>query len=167
MAAHVLAMGQPRSFRNRAFRLAFRLIMTLSLMTVPAVASPSAYAQTTPSPVPGPCNVGPLPGGSLALICIPQSGWNGDLIVFAHGYRAFNESLAFQNIELSDGTNLAVLAQSLGYAFAATTYRQNGLAILPALDDVRELVLAFRAITRRVPGHTYMTGASEGGLVTA
>src|SRR5581483_10927605 len=44
---------------------------------------------------------------------------------------------------------------------------QNGLAVLPALDDVRELVLAFRAATGRAPGHTYMAGASEGGLVTS
>jgi pimeloyl-ACP methyl ester carboxylesterase len=140
--------------------------MMLAIATVSLAAPASAHAQAAPSPIPGRCNVGLLPGGSFSLICIPAAGWNGDLIVWAHGYRAFNESLAFQNIELSDGTNLAVLAQSLGFAFAATTYRQNGLAILPALDDVRELVLTFRALTGRAPGHTYMTGASEGGLVT-
>jgi hypothetical protein len=31
----------------------------------------------------------------------------------------------------------------LGYAFATTTYRQNGLAILEGVDDIRELVAAF------------------------
>jgi len=166
MTAPALAIGQPPSFRCRTLRLMFRFIMMLAIATVSFGAPASAHAQVTSSSIPGPCNVGRLPGGSFALVCIPLSGWNGDLIVWAHGYRAFNESLAFQNIELSDGTNLPLLAQSLGFAFAATTYRENGLAILPALDDVRELVLAFRAAIGRAPGHTYMTGASEGGLVT-
>jgi pimeloyl-ACP methyl ester carboxylesterase len=166
MTTPALAIGQQRTFQCRTLRLTFHVFMMLAIATVSLAAPASAHAQAAPSPIPGPCNVGLLPGGSFSLICIPAAGWNGDLIVWAHGYRAFNESLAFQNIELSDGTNLAVLAQSLGFAFAATTYRQNGLAILPALDDVRELVLTFRALIGRAPGHTYMTGASEGGLVT-
>ena len=48
----------------------------------------------------------------------------------------------------------------LGYAFATTTYRQNGLAILEGVDDIRELVAAFPAL---VP--THVAGVSEGGLV--
>jgi len=126
-----------------------------------------AYGQTAPArPVPGKCAVLPLAGGSLGLFCVPASGWNGDLVVWAHGYRAFNEDLAFQNLELPDGTNLATLTQSLGFAFVATTYRQNGLTVLEGMNDVRELVIAFRLLAGRAPGHTYMTGASEGGLIT-
>lgn len=107
-----------------------------------------------------------MPGGSLGLFCVPSSGWNGDLVVWAHGYRRVTESLAFQDLELPDGTNLATLAQSLGYAFVATTYRQNGLTVLEGLDDVRELVVTFRVLTGRAPRYTYMAGASAGGLVT-
>jgi hypothetical protein len=29
---------------------------------------------------------GVLPSGALSLICTPTDGWNGELIVFAHGY---------------------------------------------------------------------------------
>jgi pimeloyl-ACP methyl ester carboxylesterase len=107
-----------------------------------------------------------MPGGSLGLFCVPSSGWNGDLVVWAHGYRRVTEGLAFQDLELSDGTNLAVIAQSLGFAFVATTYRQNGLTVLEGLDDIRELVVAFRVLMGRAPVHTYMAGASAGGLVT-
>jgi hypothetical protein len=34
------------------------------------------------------------------------------------------------------------------------------------MNDVRELVIAFRLLAGRAPGRTYMTGASEGGLIT-
>ncbi|MCC6177967.1 MAG: hypothetical protein IT305_21920 [Chloroflexi bacterium] len=122
--------------------------------------------QSAAPPVPGQCAVVPISGGSLGLLCVPASGWNGDLIVWAHGYRAITEDLAFQNLVLSDGTNLATLAQQLGFAFAATTYRQNGLAVLEGLDDIRQLVIAFHLLAGRAPVHTYMAGASEGGLVT-
>src|SRR5262249_9587402 len=51
---------------------------------------------------------------------------------------------------------------SLGYAFATTSYRQNGLAILEGVDDMRLLVNAFGP-ARRV----HVIGVSEGGLVAA
>ena len=81
-------------------------------------------------PVPGPCVDDVLPAGALSRICVPAQGWNGSLIVYAHGYVAFNEPLGFYNLELPDGTYLPDLVQSLGFAFATTSYRRNGLAIL-------------------------------------
>ena len=55
--------------------------------------------------------------------------------------------------------------QSLGYAFATTTYRKNGLAILQGVNDIRELVAAFPLADRGVPSKIHLTGVSEGGLV--
>jgi len=115
----------------------------------------------------GQCHDGVLPSGALSRICVPASGWNGDLIVWAHGYTAFNEPLAFQNLTLSDGTYLPDLVQALGFAFATTSYRQNGLAILEGVDDIRELVAAFPAAAGAPARRTFMTGASEGGIVSA
>jgi hypothetical protein len=117
-------------------------------------------------PVPGACIDGVLPSGALSRICVPASGWNGDLFIWAHGYVAFNEPLDFYHLTLADGTSLPSVAQGLGYAFATTSYRQNGLAILEGVDDVGELVNAFHA-TVGSPGHTFLVGASEGGIVTA
>src|SRR4030095_13541185 len=119
----------------------------------------TAAAQALPV-TPGPCVQGELPSHALSLICTPTAGWNGELIVFAHGYVPVTQSLDFYNLTLQDGTSLPALAQSLGYAFAPTSYRQNGLATLEGAADVRELVDAF-GCARRV----HVFGVSEGGLV--
>ncbi|HKE55365.1 MAG TPA: hypothetical protein VKB46_01645 [Pyrinomonadaceae bacterium] len=126
----------------------------------------SVYAQTPPVVI-GPCQDGVLPSGALSKICVPSSGWNGDLVVWAHGYTAFNQPLDFQNLTTPDGTNLPDLVQSLGFAFATTSYRQNGLAIIEGVDDIRELVAAFPAVAGTHARRTFATGASEGGIVTA
>lgn len=145
-----------------------RFIVWLSMLS--SLALPVAQVQAAPlgaaAPVPGPCQVGVLPPGSLTLVCIPKSGWNGDLVVFAHGYVAANQPLGFANLTLPDGTSLPALVQQLGFAFATTSYRENGLAVLTGADDIRALTLAFRAVYG-APRHTYLVGGSEGGLVTA
>src|SRR5688572_631167 len=89
-----------------------------------------APARADAQPIPGPCQPGVLPSGALSLICVPAVGWNGQLVAFAHGYVDVREPLDFQNLMLPDGTPLPLLVQSLGFAFATTSYRQNGLAIL-------------------------------------
>jgi pimeloyl-ACP methyl ester carboxylesterase len=126
-------------------------------------AVPAAAQAQTPA-VPDGCEVGTLPHGALSLICLPEAGhWNGELVVFAHGYVAPGQPLGFPNLGLPDGTSLPALVGSLGFAFATTSYRQNGLAILEGVDDIRELVAAFNADHSAL--RTYITGASEGGLV--
>src|SRR5437773_2358253 len=75
---------------------------------------------------------------------------------------------ASRNLTKPDGTDLPTLVQSLGFAFATTSYRQNGLAILEGVDDMRELVSAFSVFPGVPPGFplkTYVAGVSEGGLV--
>jgi len=116
--------------------------------------------------IPGPCVQGFLPHGAMSLICVPSLGWNGDLVVYAHGYVNPGQPLDFYNLDLPDGTNIPGLIQSLGYAFATTSYRQNGLAVPEGVDDVLELVAEFPAVAGRDPTHTWLTGVSEGGLVT-
>jgi len=137
-----------------------RTVSILLLLTTLAPARADAQA------IPGPCQPGALPSGALSLVCVPAAGWNGQLVVFAHGYVDVREPLGFQNLTLPDGTPLPILVQSLGFAFATTSYRQNGLAILEGADDIRELVAAFHAGVG-VPLRTFVTGASEGGIVAA
>jgi pimeloyl-ACP methyl ester carboxylesterase len=146
-------------------RYLFRLVLLLALFgsTVPAAAPAMAQA----APVPGTCVDGTLPHKALSRICIPTSGWNGDLVVWVHGYVDFTEPIDFYHLELPDGTKLPDLIQGLGFAFATTSYRQNGLAILEGIDDIAELVAAFRRAAGRTPAHTYLAGPSEGGAVTA
>ncbi len=109
------------------------------------------------------------PSGAIYRICLPEPGCsNGDLAIWAHGYVAFNEPLAIpeDQLRLPDGTSIPAVINALGYAFATTSYRTNGLAIKDGVDDVRELVDVFSG-AQGAPGHTYLLGASEGGSVTA
>ncbi len=109
------------------------------------------------------------PSGAIYRICRPEPGcWNGDLAIWAHGYATFNEPLAIpeDQLRLPDGTSIPAVINALGYAFATTSYRTNGLAIKDGVDDVRELVDVFSG-AHGTPGHTYLVGASEGGIVTA
>jgi pimeloyl-ACP methyl ester carboxylesterase len=134
------------------------LIPALALILF-ALQPATVRAQTA---VPGECKTGQLPGGALSLICVPALGWNGDLVVFAHGYVPAGAPLDFYNLTVG-GVYLPVLVQSFGFAFATTSYRQNGLAILEGVDDIQELITAFKKTRTAV--RTFVTGASEGGLV--
>jgi LysM repeat protein len=109
---------------------------------------------------------GTLPHGALYLICIPVWGWNGDMLVSAHGYTPVSAPLGFQNLVLPDASYLPDLVLGQGYAFATTSYRQNGLSILEGTDDIRELVATFPQVTGNTAAHTYLAGVSEGGLIS-
>ena len=136
----------------------------LAVILVAATLRPSiGSGQTLPPPG---CAVGVLPHGAESLICMPPL-WNGGLIVYAHGYVKPSDPIGFYHLTTADGTFVPQFAMSLGYAFATTSYRKNGLAILEGVDDMRELVAAASAATPQPPTKTYVVGVSEGGLVTA
>ena len=141
----------------RAGRIVFGAVVALALLR-PAAAD----AQTA---LPGPCIDGDLPHLAKSRICVPSAGWNGDLVVYAHGYIDVSQPKDFYHLDFG-GVNLPLLVQSQGYAFATTTYRQNGLAILEGADDILNLLDAFIA-QRGTPDRTFIAGASEGGLVAA
>lgn len=146
-----------------------RLSLRLSPLTQVVVAGLLAFSLVTPAPAQAqttlPCTQGELPGGALYLICVPPGGWNGDLVVYAHGYVAFNQPLGFANLDLPDGSSVPELVLGLGYAFATTSYRQNGLAVLEGIEDIKQLVQAFPAVVKQAPNRTYLAGVSEGGLI--
>jgi len=138
-------------------RLLVGVVVLVGLLIAPA----PAQARATP----GPCIDGTLPHGALSRICVPVAGWNGQLVVYAPGYTPPQvPALGFYQLSTPDGASLPLLVQGLGYAFATTSYRKNGLAILEGVEDVRELVAAFTAL-KGAPSRTHITGVSEGGLV--
>jgi pimeloyl-ACP methyl ester carboxylesterase len=107
--------------------------------------------------------------GAVYRICMPPNWWwNGDLVIFAHGYVAYNQPVGIPEDQLclpDDGLCLPDIINTLGYGFATTSYSVNGLAIKEGLADVVDLVDIFSQQYGR-PDRVFLTGASEGGLVT-
>lgn len=128
--------------------------------------SAPAPAPARPQATPGPCQDGTLTSGAKWRFCVPATDWNGDLVLWAHGYTPPGAPLDFQNLTLPDGTSIPDLVQTLGYAFGTTSYRRNGLAIIEGAEDMRELAQAFQTdLGKPRPARTYLVGASEGGAV--
>ncbi|MCX2741720.1 DUF6351 family protein [Pontibacter anaerobius] len=131
----------------------------------PASASAAAITQQTITRVDGivtlvDCSTEVLTSGEIIQICIPAQ-WNGELILYARGYIP-----AFEPLRLpTEATLYGPLFTSAGYAFATTSYSDNGLAVQTGIQDMINLRNLF--IERYgEPEEIYLTGASEGGLVT-
>lgn len=147
------AMGRER----RSMWAALLVGLLLGLVPTPATAIVKAVAA---------CDEGLLPSGARYRICVPDD-WNQTLVLYAHGYVAVNRPLQLPDDELGlpGDRNVSDLLTDLGYAFATTSYRANGLVVPLAIADLLELNAAFNA---RYPAPTrrLLVGASEGGLVT-
>ena len=115
-------------------------------------------------PVAG-CTDGTTSGGALTRVCFP-AGWNGDLMLYAHGYIEPDAPLAIPD-NLVGGTPVEELINALGYAYATTSYRANGLVADVAVDDLVDLEELVRRTVRPDPHQVYIVGVSEGGLVAA
>jgi len=142
---------------TRAFLVAMAIACTLPVTPVAAAGSASM------------CEDGPQASGAVYRICMPEAeAWNGDLVIYAHGYVAFNEPLAIpeDQLLLPDGTSIPEIMNGLGFAFATTSYSTNGLAIREGIADVADLAEIFR-LKHGAPRRVYLGGASEGGLITA
>ncbi|CAN5797791.1 alpha/beta hydrolase [soil metagenome] len=104
-------------------------------------------------------------GGALTRVCFPAD-WNGDLILYAHGYVQPDAPLAFPD-NVIGGTPVEDLINATGYAYATTSYRANGLVADMAVGDLVELEEMVRRTVRPDPARVYIVGFSEGGLVAA
>lgn len=106
------------------------------------------------------CFVETMRSGEIIQMCKPAN-WNGVLILYAHGYVSEFEPLTLP----AEAQLYLPLFTSLGYAFATTSYSENGLAIQTGIDDILDLRKRFIKEFGE-PSRTYLTGGSEGGVVT-
>jgi pimeloyl-ACP methyl ester carboxylesterase len=150
---------------SRLFR--FAIVLTLcfgSVLAVPAHAQPPISQ----------CVDGNQASGAFFRICMPNLvSWNGDLVVYAHGYVPPGPvtGIPEDQMRLPDGTYLPDLVTSQGYAFATTSYSDNGLVILQGITDILDLVALFEDSAQNPlysasPRYIYLVGVSEGGLIT-
>ena len=100
--------------------------------------------------------------GGLYRVEIPDK-WNGELVLYAHGYAGEGENLGVQ-------TPLAAWRAHLidqGFAWAASSYRCNGYVPGIGLQDTMLLSGIFQNVSGgKVPTRTYLTGVSMGGHIT-
>ncbi len=98
--------------------------------------------------------------GAAWIAQVPDN-WNGDLLIYAHGYRG-------------EGTNLTVDAPPVyewlsesGYAWAASSYRRNSYDPGIGVIDTKNLTSHIQSMLRRDGlDKTYLAGVSMGGHVT-
>ncbi len=155
--------------RAKITRLGAILAHLAALFIVGLCLVGSSFAQVLP------CVTGSLPTTDprypqqLIQVCIPPVGWNGQLVIYAHGFVAPQEPLALPTAELGvigGNSTLAALLQS-GFAFATTSFRKNGYAIEQGAEDINELLRHIKK-TFIAPGSlkkTYVVGGSDGGLI--
>ena len=89
--------------------------------------------------------------------------WNGDLVMWAHGFRGTDTRLYFNPEEVPFREYLL----ENGYAWAASTYAKNDYNVGTAVEDTRRLARHFRRVSRETPERIYIAGASMGGHITA
>jgi pimeloyl-ACP methyl ester carboxylesterase len=97
-------------------------------------------------------------GGAGYRIEVPDN-WNGDLVLYAHGFRGTGLELT-----VSDPRIRQYLVTH-GYAWAASSYRTNGYDVRQGVKDTHALGEFFTGLVGH-PRRTYFTGHSMGGHIT-
>ncbi|MEP4487100.1 MAG: prolyl oligopeptidase family serine peptidase [Halioglobus sp.] len=90
---------------------------------------------------------------------VPEN-WNGELVVWAHGFRGAGLELTV------DDHPLRPLLVQLGYAWAASSYDRNDYDISSGVKSSHALIGKFTGLVGK-PSRIYMSGASMGGHITA
>jgi hypothetical protein len=104
--------------------------------------------------------------GAAYRVEVPQN-WNGELVMYAHGFRGNIPALTVSN------PGIRAYLLSKGYAWAASSYSANYYDVRAGLEDTNELVAAFTTIAASrgrplaTPAKVFITGHSMGGHVAA
>lgn len=144
---------------NRRFALSGRLKSTVLVFLVTSI----------PAHVLADCDPDGLQiTGAVYRICMPHPDrWNGDLVVHAHGYVGPDRPIEIpeDHLVIPGGPSVPEVMNSLGFAFAVTSYSTNGLAIREGIEDLVDLVDVF-SNTYGSPVRVYLVGLSQGGLIS-
>ena len=96
--------------------------------------------------------------GAGYRIEVPDN-WNGDLVLYAHGFRGTGLELTISNPRIRE------YLVTHGFAWAATSYSKNGYDVRQGVKDTHALGALFNGIVGN-PRRAYFTGHSMGGHIT-
>ena len=166
---------------NRLFRTLAGAVLAvaLGLALLPGIGAPAASAASPFAPVP--CRTAAWQNGDPAFTALPGAKayfgdyagglyrmeipdkWNGELVLYAHGYAGEGNLLRVQNPQAAWRAHLI----EQGFAWAASSYRCNGYVPGIGLQDTMMLSSMFQGISGgKVPVRTYLAGQSMGGHIT-
>jgi pimeloyl-ACP methyl ester carboxylesterase len=143
----------------------FLRVILIALLLVPglSIAGPPPYyvdESLLPfAPLPGATAYWGVHTGAGYRIEVPDD-WNGELVMWAHGFRGLGPELRVQNPPIRE----YLIAQ--GYAWAASSYRRNDYDVANGVQDTHALMKRFNGIVAK-PSKVYIMGASMGGHITA
>ncbi|MGI9629262.1 MAG: hypothetical protein ACR2QM_20735 [Longimicrobiales bacterium] len=151
----------------RATLLLVAAVATLTACTETPTEIVQSPTQTVNTPlfneVEGPAEVeGEVGSGALYGLYLPAD-WNGDLVLYAHGYTSPDAPIALPAGAEADALRDALL--DLGYGVAWSSYSENGYAVKEGVRQTRQLRRLF-ATNFGWPKRTYLMGHSLGGLIT-
>lgn len=171
------SVSSPHSAASRSLRIALALAVALATAAALAgcgrqhattVLEPQDHAGlmraadgTANAALGGPVHLdGEIGPGALWSIDVPAS-WNGDLVVWLHGYTNPAAPIALPAFgPMRD----AMLAQ--GYAVVASSYSENGYAVKLGMIQSHQLRGIFASRVGQ-PQRTYLVGVSLGGIIGA
>jgi hypothetical protein len=110
---------------------------------------------------------GVMDNGAGYRVEVPESNWNGILVMYAHGFRGNGPALTVSSAPLRE------YYISRGYAWAASSYSRNYYDVRVGVEDTNALANAFVQIAEdnerplNRPDKIYITGDSMGGHITA
>ena len=104
-----------------------------------------------------------ITNGAGWRIEVPDN-WNGDLVLYAHGYAGAGDLLAVQN------PSIRAYLIAKGYAWAASSYRANGYVPGTGAEDTYDLLKIFKQVVSKGAkkgnfNRVYLHGVSMGGHV--
>ncbi|MEN8006196.1 MAG: hypothetical protein ABFS42_04235 [Candidatus Krumholzibacteriota bacterium] len=105
---------------------------------------------------------GVIGGENLYAILVPDD-WNGELVVYAHGFVDSGEPLVLP--EKDNAPEIRDRIVEMGFAWAYCSYRENGLAVKDGAWATRQLQYLFVSSVKTTPSHTWLMGNSLGGLI--
>lgn len=97
-------------------------------------------------------------GGAGFRIEVPDN-WNGELVLYAHGFRGTGLELTITNPRIRQ------FLVTNGYAWAASSYSKNGYDVRQGVKDTHDLGELFNGLVGH-PSRTWLTGHSMGGHIT-